>query len=289
MNWMYRTCAKIWVFISGFCCTDLIDVDADYSEYLGPDYKEKYDKDIKATSTIICNHVTQHDSMIITQFLNNSFACDISFKTMPLMGPLARMVDAIFVPRGGSEEARQQIIDIITERQTTIEETAKFSPLIIFPEGGTTNGRYLLKFKRGAFLAQKRIQPLILKYTVTGSFSPAYDIIELLPLFILELSWSCLKCKILRLPEIYVTDYMVEKAREQGKEPWEAYSDMAYEVMCKYGELTPSDISLREKMHFEGYMQMNPRNPTPYMEENERLKAERDKAKAEKEASKKGH
>ena len=57
--------------------------------------------------------------------------------------------------------------------------------------------------------------------------------------------------------------------------------------MSKYGELTPSDISLREKMHFEGYMQMNPRNPTPYMAENERIKAERDKAKAEKEAGKK--
>lgn len=54
--------------------------------------------------------------MMITQFMNNSFACDISFKKMPLMGPLATMVDAIFVPRGGSEQARQQIIDIIYER-----------------------------------------------------------------------------------------------------------------------------------------------------------------------------
>lgn len=50
--------AKVWIFVSGFCCTDMIDVDADYSEYLGPDYKEKYDKEIKKTSTIICNHVT---------------------------------------------------------------------------------------------------------------------------------------------------------------------------------------------------------------------------------------
>lgn len=96
----------MWVFVSGFCCTEQIEVDADYSEYLGPDYKEKYDKEIKKTSTIISNHVTQHDSMIITQFMNNSFACDISFKTMPLMGSLALMVDAIFVPRGGSDAAR---------------------------------------------------------------------------------------------------------------------------------------------------------------------------------------
>ena len=114
-------------------------------------------------------------------------------------------------------------------------------------------------------MAQKRIQPLILKYTVTGSFSPAYDIIELLPLFILELSWSCLKCKIYKLPEIYPTEFLFTRPQAQGKEPWEVYSDFAYEIMSKYGELTPSDISLREKLHFEGFMQMNKKYPTPYM------------------------
>lgn len=95
---------------------------------------------------------------------------------------------------------------------------------------------------------------MILKYTVNGSFSPAYDIIELLPLFILELSWSCLKCKIYKLPEIYPTEYLFNRPEAQGKTEWEVYSDFAYEVMCKYGELTPSDISLREKVHFEGFM-----------------------------------
>lgn len=46
--------------------------------------------------------------------------------------------------------------------------------------------------------------------------------------------------------------------------------------MCKYGELTPSDISLREKLHYEGFMQMNKKYPTPYMAENEKIKAEKD-------------
>lgn len=106
LNWFYRFMAKIWVFLAGFCCTSIVDVDADYSEYLGPDYKEKYDKSLKMTGTMISNHVTNHDAMIITQFLNNSFACDVSFRSIPLMGKLAQMADAIFVPRAGSDEAR---------------------------------------------------------------------------------------------------------------------------------------------------------------------------------------
>lgn len=80
------------------------------------------------------------------------------------MGSLALMFDAIFVPLGGNDEARQRIINIIKDRQTEIEETAKYSPLIIFPEGTTTNGEHMLKFKKGAFVSEKRIQPLVLRY-----------------------------------------------------------------------------------------------------------------------------
>ena len=38
-------------------------------------------------------------------------------------------------------------------------------PLIIYPEGGTTNGTSLLKFKRGAFMGLTSIKPVIFKYS----------------------------------------------------------------------------------------------------------------------------
>jgi lysophosphatidylcholine acyltransferase/lyso-PAF acetyltransferase len=143
--------------------------------------------------------------------MNIAFACDERFKQAPLMGSLAMMIDAIFVPLGGNDQARQRIIDIINERQDAIEKTAKYSPLIVFPEGTTTNGTHLLRFKKGAFVALKRIQPLVLKFECHGSLCPAYDVIELLPLFIMELSWSCLKCQVLKLPEIYPTEHLFSR------------------------------------------------------------------------------
>jgi hypothetical protein len=39
LNLLYRTSGKVWVFVAGFCCSSLVEVDADYSEYLGSDYK----------------------------------------------------------------------------------------------------------------------------------------------------------------------------------------------------------------------------------------------------------
>jgi 1-acyl-sn-glycerol-3-phosphate acyltransferase len=52
----------------------------------------------------------------------------------------------------------------------------------MFPEGGTTNGSSLLKFKKGAFLAECSVKPIVLNYSLESTVSPAYDVIELFPL-----------------------------------------------------------------------------------------------------------
>jgi hypothetical protein len=55
---------------------------------------------------------------------------------------------------------------------------------LIFAEGTTSNGKGIIKFKKGAFFAEKRIKPIFLKYNF-GNISPAFDIMEFLPLIIL--------------------------------------------------------------------------------------------------------
>ena len=46
-------------------------------------------------------------------------------------------------------------------------------PMLLFPEGTTTNGRYLLPFKSGAFLAGYPVQPVILHYQQAGPLHPS--------------------------------------------------------------------------------------------------------------------
>lgn len=50
-------------------------------------------------------------------------------------------------------------------------------PMLLFPEGTTTNGNFLLPFKTGAFLAGVPLQPVILRYDV-HSISPAWESIS---------------------------------------------------------------------------------------------------------------
>lgn len=97
---------KIWMFLSGYCCPSIVEIDADYSEWLGPDYKEQYDKSIKMTSTVISNHVTQNDPFAIYQYIHHAMTLDIGFKDIPVMGGMAKAVGSLFIPRGGSDEQR---------------------------------------------------------------------------------------------------------------------------------------------------------------------------------------
>jgi len=69
------------------------------------------------------------------------------------------------------------------------------------------------------------------------------------------------------LPDFEPTEYLFETFKDKGKERWEIYAWALREVMLKEGNLQPCDMSLKEKLQYEGFMQMNPKIKTPYYEE----------------------
>lgn len=77
--------------------------ECDYSFYLGKNYKENY-KPIKSTSTIVCNHISWLDVVVLIKHLSPAFAPSAEFRGMPLLGTLIDFLDSIYIPRGGSEE-----------------------------------------------------------------------------------------------------------------------------------------------------------------------------------------
>lgn len=48
-----------------------------------------------------------------------------------------------------------------------------YRPVVLFPEGTTTNNRYLLPFATGAFVAGVPVQPVVIKYH-NGRVSPCW-------------------------------------------------------------------------------------------------------------------
>ena len=103
----------------------------------------------------------------------------------------------------------------------------------------------------------KAVKPVMLLYDLDAMVSPAYDTIELLPLAIFQLSYGCLSCKVVELPDFMPNDYLFETHADKGNEKWEIYAWAVREIFLKESGLEKCDIHLRDKVIFEGFMQHN--------------------------------
>lgn len=114
------------------------------------------------------------------------------------------------------------------------QRTGEYDPLIIFVEGGTTNGQYLIKFKKGAFAGLNAIQPQLIKYhsffqqSTTGVTDGAgvFIVSACLPF-----SWT----ETITLPIFTPNEYFFSHHQEVGEEKWQTYARVVREIMAEVG------------------------------------------------------
>ena len=82
----------------------------------------------------------------------------------PGVNKLSQMMDCIEVDRFGSKESKKKSLNKMMTHQKLFKEGKKRKPLIIFPEGMTSNGNQIMDFKHGAFIGEYSIRPIILRY-----------------------------------------------------------------------------------------------------------------------------
>jgi 1-acyl-sn-glycerol-3-phosphate acyltransferase len=111
---IYHIYCTFYLFIAGITTTKK-HIDVDYSEYLGEHYK-KYAKKIKKASTIVCNHVSWLDPVVLIKEIKPAFSASAEFKNLPLLATLIDTLDSIYIPRGGSEEKRAHALSAIRDR-----------------------------------------------------------------------------------------------------------------------------------------------------------------------------
>jgi 1-acyl-sn-glycerol-3-phosphate acyltransferase len=56
----------------------------------------------------------------------------------------------LFLDRAGTKEEKIKMGKMIETRQKENDDTGR-TPIVIFPEGATTNNKFVIKFKRGPF------------------------------------------------------------------------------------------------------------------------------------------
>ena len=218
-----------------------------YKKYLGKDYSfdpnEKY-------SLIISNHLGFYDVVLNMAINSTGFIARDATKDYLLVGTISKGINCLFVKRE-SEEDRMRIFAHLEQRQKDFYNGKNLAPLCLFPEGTTTNGKYILKFKRGAFYHLLPIKPQIclldddLNYSIAiGVGSAGFNYFRSLCYFGCDI-YLC------QLPVIKPTDFMWEKYSHLGKEKWEIYAEVTRKIMCEISGLKPSDKLFRNSKYYE--------------------------------------
>jgi len=217
-----------------------------YKKYLG----DNYDFNDQNFSLYICNHIGFFEVIYNMAFNATGFIAKKEVENFPFVGTIAKAIKCLFVNRE-NEISRKKIFEELEERQKKFYNKKSFAPLCLFPEGTTTNGKYLLKFKKGAFFALLPVKPLIINIDQNADFHLS---IGVAPVWTKSLrSHNYLRNKLIHIdfPVIRPTEYMFEKYKHLGKEKWEIFAEVCRLIMCELGNLKPSNKTYRDSKIYE--------------------------------------
>lgn len=108
---------------------------------------------------VVSNHVSYIDPIFFFYELFPTIVASDSHDSMPLVGTIIRAMQVIYVNRFSSSSRKNAVNEI--KRKASCK---RFPRVLLFPEGTTTNGKFLLSFQMGAFIPNKPIQPVIVRY-----------------------------------------------------------------------------------------------------------------------------
>ncbi|KAK6939500.1 Phospholipid/glycerol acyltransferase, partial [Dillenia turbinata] len=205
---------------------------------------------------IISNHVSYIDILYHMSSSFPSFVAKRSVGKLPLVGLISKCLGCVFVQRESKSSDFKGVSAIVTERVKEAHKNKDAPLMMLFPEGTTTNGDYLLPFKTGAFLSGTPVLPVILRYPYER-FSPAWDSISGVRHVVLLLCQFVNHIEVIKLP--------VYHPSQQEKDDPKLYANNVRKLMASEANLLLSDIGLPEKRIYHAALNGNNSLPTtPY-------------------------
>ncbi|CAN6450636.1 unnamed protein product [Victoria cruziana] len=187
---------------------------------------------------IVSNHVSYLDILYHMSSSFPSFVAKRSVARLPLVGLISKCLGCVYVQRESKSSDFKGVSGVVTERIKAAQRNGHAPAMLLFPEGTTTNGDFLLPFKTGAFVPKSPVLPVIVRYPYTR-FSPAWESMSGVRHVILLLCQFANYIHVVRLPIYYPTE-------EEKNDP-KLYADNVRRFMANEGNLMLSDIGLAEK------------------------------------------
>ncbi|KAI3460303.1 hypothetical protein Pfo_016966 [Paulownia fortunei] len=249
-----RFLSRVLLFVFGFywVCETSKGIEVDGQLTRESAYRDQ-PEEVERPGAIVSNHVSYLDILYHMSSSFPSFVAKRSVAKLPLVGLISKCLGCVYVQRELKSSDFKGVAAVVSERIREAHQN-KFAPkMLLFPEGTTTNGDYLLPFKTGAFLAKAPVLPVILRYPYQR-FSPAWESISGVRHAILLL------CQFVNYIE--VTQLPVYHPSEQEKEDPKLYAENVRQLMAHEGNLILSDIGLAEKRVYHAALNGNISMPT---------------------------
>lgn len=127
-------------------------------------------QDSEATVLVAAPHSSFFDSVLLV-VTSASVVAKREIADNPVLASIGNLFQVIWVRRKAADSRKATAHQIISRAKSP-----GWRPLLVFPEGTTTNGNILLKFRDGAFLSGAPIQPVAIHWgntynTVTWTYT----------------------------------------------------------------------------------------------------------------------
>lgn len=107
----YRFAGSSYIAVCGISSSTKTHDEIKYTKYLGPNYSRN-----EYASTIVSNHVSWLDPMVMLKEHLPAFSPTSGLKDLPMITTILDGVDSIYIPRGGSEQNKLDALNEIKKR-----------------------------------------------------------------------------------------------------------------------------------------------------------------------------
>lgn len=258
-----KLCSRTILFFVGVMRVRVLDKD-----WIGSmdGLVQEVDRDGQGEDTDCLLHVSNHVSyldILVHMYLSfPSFLARMETKHTPLVGDVADVMGCLYVQRAGFDidEKQEGIVKTSNGTRTTEkirEEISKrrsrkegmIRPLMIFPEGTTSNGEQLLTFRTGAFRTMDWIRPHVLFYRPLfwSNLSPSWESLSAIQHVILLSCQGGYEVTIHRLPPCRPSKERIDMKPEE-------YADIVRREMSHACHLKLVDSDWTDKKAYHRYL-----------------------------------
>lgn len=208
-----------------------------------PNYKNSQKG--KLPGVVVCNHVSFLDIFIL--FMKEmSFLSKEAVGKAPIFGTFAVDRQCTFVNRDESKD-KERVLEILKERAERASKGV-ISPLCVFPEGTVSNGRSLMKFKKGAFISDTPIKIMSLKWGEDTMFCPSIANINIVTAIVFTYCQPWTTLEIHELDEDFdpLYSYSKRQIKTRDEHSWEVVAEDVKSIMSFMTGYESSDQGFKE-------------------------------------------